>query len=49
MKKFIEGISADEARREISEWIEDEYRFGRLIDQNRMRDLEYTIKVLESK
>jgi len=49
MKKLIEGITAEEARQEIAEWIEDEYRFGRSIDRKRIRDLRYTIEVLESK
>lgn len=46
--QFISGITAEDARKEIEEWLEDEYRWGRLIDQNRMSDLEYTIKVLEN-
>lgn len=49
MKKLIEGITAEEARQEIGQMIEEEYRYGYTRDWNRLIDLEYTIKVLESK
>lgn len=49
MKNFIENITVEDARNEINQMIEDEYRYGFTLDHNRLRDLYYTISVLEAK
>ena len=47
MLKYIDGITAEEARKELQDMLDDEYRYGQSIDRNRFYSLKYTIKVLE--
>lgn len=45
--KFIDGMSIEDCEKEILQWQEDEYSWGRLIDKTRMWDLRHTIQELQ--
>lgn len=45
--KFIKGKTIDELKSELQQMYNDQYKYGYLIDRNRMRDINHTIKVLE--
>lgn len=47
--KFVKDMTIEQIDAEIKEWHDDQYRYGRGIDWNRMHDLEYTKKVLNNK